>query len=159
MRASRIASIKPPVSFYMITLVMVMFSLVTSGVGWGQTVSLQAQVIYASNGPGGVDSRLGTLRAELQKSLPYKSYELLDTPRGSAGLHQAWRAQLPDNRWLEITPTAVQEGQYSVTVRVLGPSEQQLVNTAVRLRRGSTFLISKGTSHKDGVLIIAISAN
>jgi hypothetical protein len=116
-------------------------------------------VIYATNQPGGVDSRLGNLAAELQKSLPYKTYQLLDSPRGSAALNQSWRTGLPDNRSLEITPTAIQEGQYSVTVRVLGSGGQQLVNTVVRLRRGSTFLISKGTPHRDGVLIIAISAS
>ena len=127
--------------------------------GWGQTVSLQTQVIYATNQPGGADSRLGNLAAELEKSLPYKTYQLLDSPRGSAALNQTWRTGLPDNRSLEITPTAIQEGQYSVAVRVLGPGGQQLVNTVVRLRRGSTFLISKGTPYKDGVLIIAISAS
>jgi hypothetical protein len=116
-------------------------------------------VIYATNQPGGVDARLGNLAAELQKSLPYKTYQLLDTPRGSVALNQTWRTELPENRLLEITPTAFQEGQYSVTVRVAGSGGQQLVNTVVRLKRGSTFLISKGTPHKDGVLIIAISAN
>ena len=36
--------------------------------GWGQTASFQVQVIYAANQPGGVDSRLGNLAGNLQKT-------------------------------------------------------------------------------------------
>jgi hypothetical protein len=125
---------------------------------WGQTVALHAQVIYAANEPGGVDARLGNLAESLQKTFRYSMYQLVDAPRGSAVLNQMWRTALPDNRWLEITPTAIQEGQYSLTVRVLASSGQPSVNTVVRLRRGSTVLVG-GPSHQKGVLIIAISAN
>jgi hypothetical protein len=85
-------------------------------------------------------------------------YQLVDAPRGSATLNQMWRTALPDNRWLEITPTAIQDTQYSLTVRVLAASGQPSVNTVVRLRRGSTVLVG-GPSHQKGVLIIAISTH
>jgi len=127
-------------------------------VGWGQTVSLQAQVIYAANQAGGVDSRLGNLADNLQKTFRYSMYQLLDTPKGSAALNETWRTGLPDNRSLEITPTAIKDGQYSLTVRVLGSDGKPSVNTVVRLRRGSTVLVG-GPSHQKGVLIIAISAS
>jgi hypothetical protein len=130
--------------------------LALPGLGWGQTVSLQAQVIYAANQPGGVDNRLGSLAGNLQKTFRYSSYQLLDTPKGSAALNQTWRTGLPDNRSLEITPTAIQDGQYSLTVRVLGAAGQPAVN--LRLRRGATVLVG-GPPHQQGVLIIAISAN
>lgn len=126
--------------------------------GWAQTVALQAQVIYAANQPGGVDSRLGSLAENLQKTFRYSMYQLLDAPKGSAALNQVWRTTLPDNRTLEVTPTAVQEGQYTLTVRVLGSGGQPSVNTTVRLRRGSTVLVG-GPTHQKGVLIIAISAS
>jgi hypothetical protein len=126
--------------------------------GAAQTVALQAQVIYAANQPGGVDSRLGSLAENLQKTFRYSMYQLLDTPKGTASLNQVWRSALPDSRSLEITPTVIQEGQYSLTVRVLRPGGQASVNTVVRLRRGSTVLVG-GPSHQKGVLIIAISAN
>lgn len=126
--------------------------------GWGQTVSLQAQVIYAANEPGGVDSRLGSLAENLRKTFRYSMFQLLDTPKGSPALNQAWKAELPDNRSLEITPTAIQEGQYNLKVRVLNAGGQPAVNTTVRLHRGSTVLVG-GPSHQKGVLIIAISAN
>ena len=125
---------------------------------WAQTVALQAQVIYAANQPGGVDGRLGSLAESLQKTFRYSMYQLVDAPSGSAALNQMWRTALPDNRWLEITPTAIQDGQYSLTVRVLASSGQPSVNTVVRLRRGSTVLVG-GPSHQKGVLIIAISAH
>ena len=122
------------------------------------TVSLRAQVIYAANEPGGVDSRLGGLAADLQRTFRYSMYELLSAPQGSAALHQAWSAALPGDRSLEIVPTAIQGGQYSLRVRVLGPGGQALVNTTVRLRSGATVLVG-GPTHQKGVLIIAITAS
>ncbi len=121
------------------------------------TVSLRVQVIYAANEPGGVDSRLGGLAGDLQRTFRYSMYKLLDAPQGSATLNQAWTASLPDDRRLQIIPTAIQEGQYSLTVRVLSTAGQAVVNTAVRLKSGATVLVG-GPSHQRGVLIIAITA-
>jgi hypothetical protein len=115
------------------------------------------QVIYAANEPGGVDSRLGGLAGDLQRMFRYSMYQLLDAPQGSAALNQGWRAGLPGDRTLEIVPTAIQGGQYSLTVRVLGPGGQALLNTGVRLRSGATVLVG-GPTHQKGVLIIAITA-
>lgn len=128
------------------------------GSAWGQTVSLQVRVIYAANQEGGVDSRLGPLAENLKKTFRYSMYQLLDAPKGSAALNEVWRTTLPDNRSLEITPTAVQENQYSLKVTVLSSGAQPSFNTVVRLRRGSTVLVG-GPSHQKGVLIIAISAS
>jgi hypothetical protein len=128
------------------------------GFAWGQTVTLQVQVIYAANQDGGVDGRLGALAENLKKTFRYSMYQLLDAPKGSAGLNKVWRTALPDNRSLEITPTGVQDGQVSLAVRVLLADGKVPVNTVVRLRRGSTVLVG-GPSHQNGVLIIAISAS
>jgi hypothetical protein len=133
-------------------------ALTVPGSAWGQTVSLQALVIYAANQDGGVDSRLGSLAENLKKTFRYSMYQLLDDLKGSAALNQMWRTALPDNRWLEITLMAIQDGQYSLTVRVLGSEGKASLNTVVRLRRGSTVLVG-GPSHQKGVLIIAISAS
>jgi hypothetical protein len=128
------------------------------GSAWGQAVSLQVQVIYAANQEGGVDSRLGALAENLKKTFRYSMYQLLGAPKGSAALNEVWRTTLPDNRSLEITPTAVQENQYSLKVTVVNAGGQPSFNTVVRLRRGSTVLVG-GPSHQKGVLIIAISAS
>ncbi len=127
------------------------------GSAWSQTVALQVRVIYAANQEGGVDGRLGALAENLKKTFRYSMYQLLDAPKGSAALNEVWRTALPDNRSLEITPTAVQENQYSLKVTVLSSAGQPTFNTVVRLRRGSTVLVG-GPSHQKGVLIIAISA-
>jgi hypothetical protein len=148
----------PAFGFLVLTVGFLGVLLALPDAGWGQTVALQAQVIYAANQPGGVDARLGSLAENLQKTFRYSMYQLLDAPKGVAGLNQVWRTALPDQRSLEITPTVIQEGQYSLTVRVLGSGGQPSVNTVVRLRRGSTVLVG-GPAHQQGVLIIAISAN
>lgn len=72
------------------------------------TVSLRVQVIYAANEPGGVDSRLGSLAGDLQRTFRYSMYKLLDAPQGSAALKQAWTTSrrgrdgrgTPDTRYL-----------------------------------------------------------
>ena len=143
-------------SLFLLVILGVLLAL--PGSGWAQTVSLQVQVIYAANQPGGVDSRLGNLAKDLQKTFRYSMYQLLDAPKGSATLNQMWSTTLPDDRVLEITPTTVKEGQYSLTVHVHGSGGKFLVNTVVRLRRGSTVLVG-GSSFQKGVLIIAISAS
>jgi hypothetical protein len=120
-------------------------------------VSIRVQVIYAANEPGGVDSRLGGLAGELQKTFRYSMYRVLDAPQGSVALNQAWTASLPGDRRLQVVPTAIQGGQYSLTVRVISSGGQLLLNTSVRLRGGATVLVG-GPSHQAGVLIIAITA-
>lgn len=126
---------------------------------WAQeVVSLRAQVIYAANEPGGVDAKLGNLAGELQRTFRYSMYQLLEAPQGSAALNRPWRVGLPGDRTLEVIPTAIQGGQYNLTVHVLGPGGQALVNTQVRLRGGGPPVIVGGLLHQKGVLIIAISA-
>ena len=122
-------------------------------------IGLQAQVIHASNEPGGLDNRLGgSLADNLQKTFRYSRYQLLDAPKGSVNLGQTWRTALPGERALEIAPTGVHDGQYSLNVRIVAPGGQAPVNSVVRLKRGATVLVG-GPSHQQGVLIIAISLN
>lgn len=137
---------------------LVVLGIISSRVAAQATVPLRVQVIYAANEPGGVDSRLGGLAADLQRTFRYSMYQLLDAPQGSAKLNQGWRAALPGGRWLEIVPTAIQGGQYSLTVRVLSPGGQALINTAVRLRSGGPPALIGGLTHQKGVLIMAITA-
>lgn len=121
-------------------------------------IALQAQIIYASAEPGGIDSRLGNLAANLEKTFRYSRYQLLDAPKGAVGIGQAWKTTLPGERAMEVVPTGIQDGQYSLNVRILGAGGQAQVSSIVRLKRASTVLIG-GPSHQQGVLIIAISVN
>jgi len=144
---------------FRVWLLMVLLGVLTLPVvaaGQG-VVPLKVQVIYAANEPGGVDSRLGSLAGELQKTFRYSKYELLDSPQGSAPVNQGWRTALPGGRSLEITPTAIQGDEYSLTVMVQGPGGQSLVNTRVKLKAGRSVLVG-GPTHQKGVLIIAITA-
>jgi cell division inhibitor SulA len=120
-------------------------------------IGLQVQVIYAANQPGGVDERLGPLVKELQKTFRYSMYQLLDTPKGTAALQQAWKTALPGDRTLEIVPTGAQGGQHTLTVRILGAGGQQQMNTQVRLKSGASPVVLGGLTYQQGVLILAIS--
>jgi hypothetical protein len=134
--------------------------LVPPSIGWAQgAVALKVQVIRAADQPGGVDPRLQALVRDLEKGgFKFSMYKLLDTPQGSVGLNQTWRTALPENRSLEVVPTAIQSGQHDLTVRVLGPTGQGLLNTKVRLRSAGAPVVV-GVPLQPGVLILAISAN
>jgi hypothetical protein len=84
-------------------------------------------------------------------------YQLLDTPKGTAALQQAWKTALPGDRTLEIVPTGAQGGQHTLTVRILGAGGQQQMNTQVRLKSGASPVVLGGLTYQQGVLILAIS--
>ncbi len=126
--------------------------------GHAATVSLRAEVILASNQGAGTDQRLSPVAKQLSDSFKYSRYELLATPGGDAQLAQTWRTSLPGGRTLEVTPTAVVEGNYQLQVRVLGPKGDAVMTSSVRLRPGGTVFIG-GPPNPPGVLIIALSAS
>ena len=122
------------------------------------TVPLRATVIAASNQGAGIDEKLGTLVKQLNEAFKYSKYDLVGNHGGDAQVGQAWKASLPGNRTLEVTPTAVADGQYKLQVRVLGPTGEPVMTSNVNLRPGGTVLIG-GPPHPPGVLIIALSAS
>ena len=126
--------------------------------GEAATVSIRAEVILASNQGTGTDERLGPVAKQLGDSFKYSRYELVAAPGGEAQVAQTWRTPLPGGRTLEVTPTAVADGNYTLQVRVLGPKGEALITSSVRLRTGGTVLIG-GPPHPPGVLIIALSAS
>jgi len=134
-------------------------------------VTLQAQVILASNQPGAApDQRLAELIAQLRKALPYTSFQLLSARSGRTVLGKSWRTELPGGeapggRMLELTPTAIDRATIQVQARVVQAKVVQgksvpetLVNTTLRLQSGGTVVIG-GPSHLNGVLVIVISAS
>ena len=66
---------------------LVVLGITSSRVAAQATVPLRVQVIYAANEPGGVDSRLGGLAVDLQRTFRYSMYQLLDAPQGSVALN------------------------------------------------------------------------
>ncbi len=125
--------------------------------GDAATVPVRAEVILASNQGAGTDPRLGQVAKQLGEAFKYSRYELVSTHAGDAQMAQPWRAALPGERMLEVTPTGVGEGNYYLQVRVLGPKGEPLVSSNVRLRPGGIVFIG-GPPHAPGVLIIALSA-
>lgn len=126
-----------------------------------QVVSLGAEVILASNQPGpggaGADPRLGHLIGELRKVFGYSRYELLASPSGSSQINQAWQTDLPGDRILRITPTAVRGSSIQAQVQVVAAGGRPLMSSLVRMESGRTVLVG-GPPYGGGVLIIAISA-
>ncbi len=139
-------------------LIMVLALLAAVRPGEAATVSIRAQVILASNQGTGTDERLGPVARQLSDSFKYSRYELIATPAGDAQVSQTWRTSLPGGRTLEVTPTAVAEGNYQLQVRVLGPRGEPVMTSSVRLRPGGTVFIG-GPPNPPGVLIIALSAS
>ncbi len=126
--------------------------------GAAATVQIRADVILASNQGTGIDERLGAAAKQLGDAFKYSRYELQSSPSGAAQLGQPWQAALPGGRTLEVTPTAIAEGNYVLQVRVLGPKGDPVMTSSVRLRPGGSVFIG-GPPHPPGVLIIALSAS
>jgi len=122
------------------------------------TITIRAQVILASNQGTGTDERLIPVAKQLSEAFRgYLRFELISTHSGDGQLGQPWRAALPGDRMLEVTPTSVAERNYQFQVRVLNPKGEPLMNTSVRLGPGRPVFIG-GLPHPPGILAIALSA-
>jgi hypothetical protein len=137
---------------------MLLTLLAAAREGEAASVQIRADVILASNQGTGTDDRLGAVAKQLNDAFKYSRYELLSSPAGAAQVQQPWQAALPGGRTLEVTPTAIAEGNYVLQVRVLGSKGEPLMSSSVRLRPGGTVFIG-GPPHPPGVLIIALSAS
>ena len=146
------------IGFRAACLLMLLAILAAARAGDAATVQLRADVILASNQGTGTDERLGPVAKQLSEAFKYSRYELVATPGGAAQVAQPWQTSLPGGRILEVTPTAMTEGNYHLKVRVLGPKGEVVMNSAVRLRPGGTVFIG-GPPQAPGVLIIALSAS
>jgi len=114
----------------------------------------KVRVILAKKGEGGVDPAIrNPLKRYLTKSFGarYGAFELLDTRSMKIARGKRGEIPLPDGTWLRLTYLGNQGKFIKVSMEMPG------VKTLIRIRDGGLFF-QAGHRHKDGMMILAISA-
>lgn len=134
-------------------LTVFVFLLLPLSAAFAQTVPIEVQVVLASREPGGgVDPAIQSLVRELQRDFAYTSYRLLETHRGDVSADRPWQTSIAGGRALSVALMGAEQRRVELRIVTAG------VNTRVSLVRGGSPILLGGPPHREGVLIIAISA-
>ena len=120
-----------------------------------QGVQLNIGTILASNERDDFDPKLAKIKNQLEV-IKYRSYRLVK----EEGQKIPWNGnavfEIPGGRILTVMPQEYRNNRISLKVR-LQEGEKPLLDTTVRIRNRGNFLLG-GPPHKEGVLILSISA-
>lgn len=134
-------------------LTLFVFLLLPVALAFAQSVPIEVLVVLASREPGGgVDPAIQSLVRELQRDFAYTSYRLLETHRGEVSADRPWQTAIVGGRALNVALTRAEQRRVELRIVTAG------VNTRVGLVRGGSPILLGGPPHREGVLIIAISA-
>ncbi len=139
-----------------VAAVALLAGLLATAPAAAQSMSVEVEVIYATNAETGIDPALGRL-AQSFASFRYSAYKRV----GGQMLRLAESAPagmaIPGGRRVELMPRRLsgEAADLRVTVYEAG---RKLVASEVRLARGGQPVIVGGFKHQDGVLFLAIQA-
>lgn len=119
--------------------------------------SVQAILISASNGPGGVDPRLASHAAELRRNLPFTSFR--HAGEGSARLASGGHASLSlgSGHRLELEGGSGGRGAIQVKVQWLQGS-RVVMNTTLNLQPGVPAVLGRRGGDEGEVPVVLITA-
>jgi hypothetical protein len=119
-------------------------------------VTIEVQVVHASDSADGVDPRLKSLASSL-RYLKFKGYRLLSAP--SATLKAGADASFPLEGGRELSVTLVErdDARARVRVRIVRGAERML-DTTVSINRDGTFIVA-GPAYEDGILVLPLRAH
>lgn len=141
-------------TLFLLFLTLLFFAIPTSTSAQIQT---RLRVIEASNIGSSIDPSLKDLHDQLGSLFKYTSYRLLRDDRLSLSPNQPASIPMHEGRSIEITQVGLQPNMAELRVRIRRDGTD-LLNTQVRLSPGRTVLIG-GPKHREGVAILALSAN
>jgi len=119
-------------------------------------VNVQLMVVHASEGEAYVDPQLERLEKHLQ-FLRYDNYRVLDVHRSPVVKGKTTTFAIEGGRKVSID--LLEKNKEEVRLRVqMFKDGKKLVDTTVRVKRGSTFVVA-GPKHKGGILLLPITAN
>lgn len=120
------------------------------------TVNVQLMVVHAKEGDAYVDPKLAKLEKHLE-FLRYDNFTVLDTQRSPVVSGKATSFAIEGGR--KVTINLLEKNDKEVRLRVQMFKEgKKLVDTTVRVKRGSTFVVA-GPKYKGGILLLPITAN
>ncbi len=119
-------------------------------------VNVQLMVVHAREGEAYVDPQLERLEPHLQ-FLRYDNYQVLDVHRSPVVKGKTTSFAIEGGRKVSID--LLEKNQQEVRLRVqMFKDGKKLVDTTVRIKRGSTFVVA-GPKHKGGILLLPLTAN
>lgn len=143
------------------TIILVLALALLIGAGGISTahakVRIEVKTILAAQGKKHVDPKLVSIVRELKSVFRYSSYKLLKGSRLSLNINQTGKVNLPGNRVLRITPIKIKGNRVELQI-VISRKKQQVLNTRVKLRSGSSITLG-GPKYKGGNLLFNISGS
>jgi hypothetical protein len=105
----------------------------------------------------GEDERLNRILPQLRTIFRYTDYTTLERHRVEGPLGMPQRFSIPGERWLEVTPDAMQGQRVRMRVRLLKGDRPEM-NASIIAAPGAPAVLG-GPPHGNGVLIIILWAN
>jgi hypothetical protein len=119
-------------------------------------VNVQIMVVHAKEGEVFVDPKLAKLEKHLE-FLRYDNFSVLDTQRSPVVTGKSTSFAIEGGR--KVTVNLLEKNEDEVRLRVqMFKDGKKLVDTTVRVKRGSTFVVA-GPKYKGGILLLPITAN
>ncbi len=119
-------------------------------------VNVQLMVVHATEGEAFVDPKLESLEKHLE-FLRYDNFKVLDTHRSPVVMGKATSFEIEGGRKVNITLLEKNDTEVKLRVQMFKEGKK-LVDTTVRVKRGSTFVVA-GPKYKGGMLLLPITAN
>ncbi len=121
-----------------------------------QSMSVEVEVIYATNAESGIDPALSRL-AQSFASFRYSGYKRVGGQTMRLTESTPSMMSLPGDRRLELLPRRLSGEAADLRVTV-SEGGRKLVASDVRLARGGQPVLVGGFKHREGVLFLAIQA-
>ena len=119
-------------------------------------VTIEVQVVHASDSADGVDPRLKSLASSL-RYLKFKGYKLLSAPSATLSAGADASFPLEGGRELSVTLVERDDARARVRVRIVRGAERML-DTTVSINRDGTFIVA-GPAYEAGILVLPLRAH
>jgi len=119
-------------------------------------VSVEVQIIAASNKPGPGPSAIPHLERDLQKAMKYSSYRLIEKRMVAAAYGQTSSLTLPNKALFKLTPLALEAATKMLRMRVQNTLPHYNLDTEYSIKTGGTIFVDAGP-FEGGMIVIALT--
>jgi hypothetical protein len=119
-------------------------------------VTVEVQIIAASNKPGPGPSAIPHLERDLQKAMKYSSYRLIERRDLAVAYAQTSSLTLPNKAIFKLTPLALDPVTKMLRMRVQNALPHYNLDTEYSIKTGGTILVDAGP-FEGGMILIALT--
>jgi hypothetical protein len=119
-------------------------------------VTVEVQIIAASNQPGPGPSAIPHLERDLQKAMKYSSYRLVERRMLNVAYAQTSSLTLPNKGLFKLTPLALDPATKMLRMRVQNVLPHYNLDTEYSIKAGGTILVDAGP-FEGGMILIALT--